>query len=210
MCYFKRAVWDCGCPLGIAPARPCEHKGTPACQRRHLLEKLRANIACPKHMPPGGYPKRKKWVRWFYKVHPDGRVTRFLRKKKKAAEKGGDAHASAPVVAAEATETTTTTPVKQTLLRPTTPDAPALSGLFPPRRGRSASVSSVASVATTMTLGRETIEHGNGTGEVGVMTTATGLPTPQSMDSTTSARCGLPGLRAAPGSPSVDRAARRG
>ncbi|KAL2268016.1 hypothetical protein VTJ83DRAFT_2862 [Remersonia thermophila] len=190
MCYFKRAFWDCGCPLGVAPAGPCEHKGTPACKRRHLLEKIRTNVACPMHIPPGGYPKRKKWVRWFYKVHPDGRVTRHLPKKKKKKDKTAEVAVGRPV-AAEATDTipsstgaTTSGPASEP---PTTP-------------GR-------------QTMARSSTGTGTGTGEgsmaASATTSTTGLPTPQSTRSITNTGCVMTSPHPAPGSPYVDRAARK-
>jgi hypothetical protein len=49
MCYFQRVTFACGCQLGVMRVRPCAHVGTPACQRRHLLDRVRVRARCELH-----------------------------------------------------------------------------------------------------------------------------------------------------------------
>ncbi|KAK4149720.1 hypothetical protein C8A00DRAFT_18635 [Chaetomidium leptoderma] len=49
MCHFKRVIWACSCPRGVVLVRRCEHHGTPACRRRHLLDRIHVPVNCKNH-----------------------------------------------------------------------------------------------------------------------------------------------------------------
>ncbi|KAL2127490.1 hypothetical protein VTI74DRAFT_10644 [Chaetomium olivicolor] len=51
MCLYKRIVWDCGCPRGRVLWTACEHRGTPDCRRRFLLDRISVSMRCRNHQP---------------------------------------------------------------------------------------------------------------------------------------------------------------
>ncbi|KAL2179631.1 uncharacterized protein P884DRAFT_320806 [Thermothelomyces heterothallicus CBS 202.75] len=52
MCYYQRIWWGCGCYFGVVLLRRCEHRNTPRCQRRHLLDRWHLTTYCPHHRDP--------------------------------------------------------------------------------------------------------------------------------------------------------------
>ncbi|KAL2171353.1 hypothetical protein VTG60DRAFT_2995 [Thermothelomyces hinnuleus] len=52
MCYYQRIWWGCGCYFGVVLLRRCEHRNTPRCQRRHLLDRWHLATYCPHHRDP--------------------------------------------------------------------------------------------------------------------------------------------------------------
>ncbi|AEO60399.1 hypothetical protein MYCTH_2129497 [Thermothelomyces thermophilus ATCC 42464] len=52
MCYYQRIWWGCGCYFGVILLRRCEHRNTPRCQRRHLLDRWHLATYCPHHRDP--------------------------------------------------------------------------------------------------------------------------------------------------------------
>ncbi|AEO67506.1 uncharacterized protein THITE_2116387 [Thermothielavioides terrestris NRRL 8126] len=53
---MKRIFWACGCALPPIVWRACAAAGTPDCQRRHLLDRIRMAEPCPAHRPVSAAP----------------------------------------------------------------------------------------------------------------------------------------------------------
>ena len=58
MCFYKRIIWGCGCPRGTILDRPCQYRGTPQCQIRHLLDRVRVSRPCRVHQALGTSSRR--------------------------------------------------------------------------------------------------------------------------------------------------------
>ena len=58
MCFYKRIIWGCGCPRGTILDRPCQYRGMPQCQIRHLLERVRVSRPCRVHQALGTSSRR--------------------------------------------------------------------------------------------------------------------------------------------------------
>ncbi|KAK3290910.1 uncharacterized protein B0H64DRAFT_49513 [Chaetomium fimeti] len=50
MCWYKRVRWGCDCIHGVILWNRCPHRGTPQCQKRHLLERYPVQRACNTHL----------------------------------------------------------------------------------------------------------------------------------------------------------------